>query len=976
MATPEDQAVLVKYVGWGGLKSVFDEGNAETGKDRAELKELLAPKEYEAARRSVLDAHYTSEIVVRGIYDALHRMGFTGGRVIEPAMGTGNFFGLMPPGIATNSQLIGVELDPITGAIAKQLYQRADIKAPRGFQEVNVPSGYFDAAIGNPPFGSQTLADASGADIPNFSIHNFFFAKSVLSLRPGGLLSMVVSHYFLDARNSDARSWIAKHAKLVGAIRLPNNAFLKNANTEVTTDIVFLQRLATDEKAEKNPTWLKSGDIKDVETGESIPLNQYFIDQPEMMLGKMTLGGTMYAGKLEATLEANKGEKLEDAIAGAVEKLPENIYQPSERTIEELTDTDVIVPEGVKVGGYFALPDSRIAMRTPDVMDKRQHALYTLPNDKAGLRIRGMIRVRDALRKLMRAEMSGDNDAGLRFLRSELSRLYDAYVKKNGFMNSVANRRAFQEDPDMPLLESLEPEYDPGVSADVAKRTGASPRAPKAKKATIFQKRVLSPAEVITTATNAADALSASLNERGGVNLPYMAQLYGKPEDAIIEELKGVIFNDPKEGYVTADAYLSGNVKKKLAQAQKAAKQDPRYGENVEALEKVQPADVQPVDIDVRLGSPWVPAEDVGDFIESLLQARPQSISYQASIAKWLFNMPAQETTAFTSTWGARTDASESWHANKIIEATLNSTPILIRRNIGTRDDPKWIVLEQETDAARSKGEQISAKFKEWIFQDEKRRERLAKVYNEKYNTDQLRAFEGSHLSLPGTNPDIKLTPNKKHSVWRILQNKANLLDHVVGSGKTFTIAAATMEKRRLGLSRKPMIVVPNHIVRQWRDEWYALYPNANILATDEQDFEKGNRKRLFAKIATGDWDAVIVAHSSFNKIAMPQEEMNNILNEQIQDVSDAIEAAKESKGDRFTVRQLELMKERLKEKLARAKDRSGDKDQFIDFSELGVDDISVDEAHEFKNLYYYSQLRNVTGSATRRAPARRSTCL
>jgi N12 class adenine-specific DNA methylase/predicted RNA methylase len=962
LATPEEQAVLVKYVGWGGLKSVFDEGNTDYAKERAELKELLTPEEYAAARRSVLDAHYTSADVVNGIYSALERMGFSGGRVLEPAMGTGNFFGLMPAGVAANSQLIGVELDTITGAIAKQLYQRADIKAPRGFQEVNVPAGYFDVAIGNPPFGAQTLPDESGLDLPTMSIHNFFFAKSVHALRPGGLLAMVVSHYFLDARTSQARAWIAKRAEFVGAIRLPNTAFAKNANTEVTTDIVFLRKLGPDEKPVKDAPWVKVGEVKDAESGEAIPLNRYFIENPDMMLGTMTLGGTMYAGKNEATLEAPKGQDLAAELAKAVAALPQAIYQPAERTIEDLTSTDVIVPDTVKVGGFFVLPDSRIARRTPDVMDKPQHAIYEIPNEKAGARIRGMIRVRDALRALMRAELNDASDVQLRFLRSELNRVYDGFVAKHGYLNSIANRRAFQEDPDIPLLESLEPDYDPGVSKDVAKRTEQKPRDPSAKKAVIFTKRVLSPASVITKADSAQDALAASLSMRGHVDLAYMAQLYGNSEDDIRAELKGVIYDDPKMGPVTADLYLSGNVKKKLAEAREAAKSDPKFRVNVEALEKVQPADVPAVDIDVRLGTPWVPASDMADFVESLLEVRPDSISYQPSVAKWVMRMGTRDTTPFTSTWGARTDARESWYANQIIEATMNSTPIVIRRNIGTSAEPHYIVLEQETDAARAKGEQIAAKFKEWVFADQTRRERLARLYNDKYNTDILWEPDGSHLTLPGTNPAIQLTPNKKHSVWRMIQNRNTLLDHVVGSGKTFTIAAAVMEKRRLGISRKPMIVVPNHLVRQWRDEWYALYPNANILATTKDDFKKENRQRLFAKIATGDWDAVIVAHSAFSKIAMPRDELLYILNEQITAISSAIEQLKKEGGEGYTVRQLEQMKERLKDKQKRNLDKHRVKDSFIDFSEMGVDDLSVDEAHEFKNLAYYSGLRNVTG--------------
>lgn len=959
-ATPEEQAALVKYVGWGGLKSVFDERNADTANDRSALKELLTPSEFEAARRSVLDSHYTSETVINGIYQGLARLGFSGGRVLEPGVGIGHFFGLMPSSVAEASQLFGVELDPVTGGIARLLYPRADIKAPRGFQEVNIPAEYFDAAIGNPPFGNQPIADETGAEIPKLSIHNFFFAKALHSLRPGGVLAMVTSHYFLDANNSAARTWIAKRAELVGAIRLPNTAFLKNAGTEVTTDIVFLRKLKAGEKAEAS--WTKVGSIKDEATGEPIAISPYFIEHPEMMLGKMTLAGTMYGGKLEATLEARPGEDLAKALENAVATLPQGIFQAAPKTVAELAPADVIVPDTVKVGGIFVLPDSRLAQRAPDVMDKPQHSIYQAPNDRAIARIKGMIGVRDAVRTLMHAEMADESPERLARLRAKLNVVYDEFKAKHGFINSLGNRRAFQDDPDLPLLEALERHYDPGVSKDVAKRSGETPRAPSAEKATIFTKRVISPAQIITKADSAGDALSASLSERGKVDLPYMEQLYGRPTEDILKELAGVVFNDPKAGYVTADEYLSGNVKKKLAEAREAVKRDPRMATNVEALERVQPKDIQAVDISVRLGSPWVPAKDVGDFIESLLGERPASISYQASVASWLLDLPERSTSAFTTTWGAKTKAHESWGAGRIIGATLNSKPILVRRNIGTKEAPNWIVLEAETDAARAKGEAIAAKFREWIFQDQSRRDRLARMYNDKFNTDRTREFNGSHLTLPGANPSITLTPNKKHSVWRMIQSKSTLLDHVVGSGKTYTIAAAMMEKRRLGISRKPMVVVPNHIVRQWRDSWYALYPNANLLAATEEDFERGNRQRLFARIATGDWDAVIVAHSAFSKIAMPKAERDAVFREQINDISAAIAELKAKKGESYTVRQLERSKLALEDKLKAAEAKTRGKDQFIDFSELGVDDLAVDESQEFKNLFYTSQMRNVTG--------------
>ena len=951
-ATPEEQAQLIKYVGWGGIKSIFDEGNQDWAPERAELKSLLTADEFEHARRSILDSHYTSETIVGGIYDAVKRLGFNGGRVLEPGMGIGHFFGLMPPEMRAHSALSGVELDTITGAIAKALYPLAYISAPRGFQEINVPEGHYDLAAGNPPFGNQSLFDENNKDISKFSIHNFFFAKSIKSLRPGGILSMVVSNYFMDARTSDARAWIADRAKLLGAIRLPNTAFKGNAGTEVTTDIIFLQKLS-DEADTSNKDWVKVGEIPDPAGGEAMPLNTYFIEHPEMMLGTMKREGTMYAGGTPALI-GTPGQDMGAALGVAVARLPEGVYQPIKRDVEQLTED--LVPDEVRVGGYFILPNGKIAQRTDDVMDKRQHVEVDVP-EIARARIKGMAGVRDALRKLMRAELADDAKPRIEGLRRVLNVAYDAYTRKFGLLNSVGNRRAFEEDPDRPLLEALEKDYDSGLSKDAAKKQGVEPRKPSAKKADIFSKRVLAPYHAITHADTAKDALSASLAERGRVDLEYMAQIAGKPADEIKTELAGVIFEDPERGWVTADEFLSGNVKAKLAQAKKADNQA-----NIAALEAVQPEDVEAADIPVNFGAHWIPAKDVDDFIESILKVRPRSIAFIAAAGRWSIDIPSRSTTEFTTEWGALLDKNEGWLANDIIEAMLNHKPVVVKINRGTGLDPNWVVLTEETAAARAKAEAIAEKFKEWIFLDQARRERLSKFYNDTFNTDVNREFDGSYLTLPGTNPNIILTENKKHSVARMVQTHNVLLDQVVGSGKTFTIAAGVMEMKRLGIIRKAMIVVPNHIVMQWRDEFYALYPNANILATTEADFTKENRQRLFARIATGDWDAVIVAHSSFGKLPMPKDEEQAILYEQVNDLTEAIKQIKEDRGDRHVLRDMEKFRDRLKDRLkamaaASTKDKAG-----VDFSELGVDMLAVDELHEFKNLFYYSQMQGVSG--------------
>lgn len=956
-ATPEEQATLAKYVGWGGIKGVFDPDNKEWSGEYAELKGLLADEEYEAARRSILDAHYTSVPIVRGIWSALTRLGFKGGKVLEPSVGVGNFLGLMPKSVRGASDMLGVELDRITGAITKQLYQHADIVTPRGFQDVNLPSDSFDVAIGNPPFGSQSIHDPQHKELGRFSIHNYFFAKSLDKIRPGGLMAMVVSRYFMDAQDPSARAWIAKDARLVAAFRLPYTAFKGNANTEVVTDIVILQKLRDGETADD--AWVNTVDV-DVD-GKAKRINQHFAKNPKDILGRLATTGSMYS-KDELTVEP-VGDFVQ-TLTERIEALPENIYEPFTReaaTPEEIADG--VAPETVDIGGFFVTPDGKIARRLPDshkVDDGgnpvRQHVVVKDLPDATQARIRGLIKVRDALRDLMRAELTRESDAGLDGLRAELNRTYDRFVKMFGYINSIGNRRAFQDDPRLPLLESLEPEYDPGVSSAVAKKSGIEPRKPKAEKAAIFTRRVLAPRQRITHADSPKDALVASLNEKGAVDLEYMRDLTGSDVETLTRELSGLIYLNPESGqWETADAYLTGNVKAKLAEAKAAAKDDARYNENIEALERVQPAPLTASDISVRLGSTWVPADVVAAFTKELLEVDAR-VAYISAAGQWSFSANGSGV-AFEATWGTK-----RMPADKVIEAILNLKPLIIKDNIGTSAEPDWRVNEKETQAARAKAEDVQQKFKDWVWLDPARRERLESIYNDRFNTNRRREFNGAHLTFPGMSPTIELRKHQKDAIWRAIQERATLLDHVVGAGKTFEKVAIAMEMRRLGIARKPIFTVPNHLVRQWRDEFYRLYPNANILATTEKDFQKANRERLFSRIATGDWDAVIVAHSSFKKIGMPADTERNILNEMMKDIADAIEDMKNERGDRNVIRDMERIKENLKAKMSKLADRTGEKDKAVTFDELGADALFVDEAHLFKNLFYTSRMSGVAG--------------
>nr|WP_318290171.1 DEAD/DEAH box helicase family protein [Paraburkholderia sp. BL8N3] len=957
-ASREEQSVLVRYVGWGGIPQAFDHRHTEWRTEFEELASLLGKDDYEAARRSTQDAHYTAQPVVEAVHSAMVRFGFDGGRVLEPSIGSGNFVGLMPASMRERSKVTGIELDPVTAQIARHLYPSASV-INKGFQEVTIPGGYFDAAIGNPPFGNQSVYDANHRDISQFSIHNYFISKSVDKLREGGVAAFVVSNYFLDARDSSARSHIADQAHFLGAIRLPNTAFKKIALTEVTTDIVFLQKAKAGEVPERN--WVDVVDVPDLAGGEDMPLNQYYLDRPEMMLGRMERAGTMYAGGTPALI-APEGQDLAIDLATAIMRLPKGIYvgREAERTIAEAAHEPIEVPESVKIGAYFVTEKGKVAQRLDDLLDEPQARLVTDKNDKGLERIKGMTDIRNVLRDLMRAERREDvPEADLAMLRGKLNVVYDAFVKRNGHVNSLVNRQAMSEDPDYPLLQSLERDYDKGISKEVAKKNGVEPRDPSAQKAAIFNTRVMSPRREVTHVESAKDALVVSMNETGGVDLDLMVRLSGRDEDAILRELQGLVYLNPaSQRWETADRYLTGNVKDKLKLAEVAALADSRYAGNVEALKIVQPPDIEAVDISIQLGSTWVPDPVVNDFVTHIFGNVHRNVTYQPSLGKWIANIGTGDATTMRVTWGT-----EDAPANKLLESILTNKAIEVQDIVGYDEyrNPIRKTNEAKTAAANQKADEIRQAFSDWVWEDKDRREMLGRLYNDRFNTNVAPRYDGSHLSLPGASSAIELRPHQKDAIWRGIQDGTELFDHVVGAGKTFACIATAMESKRMGLTKKALFVVPNHLLLQWKDDIYKLYPDANVLIAEKSDFQKENRERLFARIATGDWDAVVVGHSSFKKIGMPPQMLNEILNEQIDDLTDAILSIKEERGDRVTIKEMEKARDRMKSKLERAAE-TGAKDRVVTFDELGIDAMFVDEADEFKNLFITTSLSRISG--------------
>lgn len=954
-ATPEEQAIMAKYVGWGGLPQAFvNNGKTAKGwdKEAKQLQEVLTEDEYAAARRSTQDAHYTSYEIVSEMWNALKQFGFQGGRVLEPSVGSGNFIGIMPGGIRSKSNITAVELDPITGGIAKLLYPRANVQAPMGFQDIALPENYFDVAIGNPPFGSQKLYDKRNKDLSKFSIHNFFFAKSLNAVKENGVLAMVVSNYLMDSQsNKVAREWLAERADLLGAIRLPNNAFLDNAGTEVTTDIIFLRKRA-EGTPRKGPSWARVQTVKD-KNGNEVALNEYFVENSDNMLGEFGAYGSMYGPDMPA-LVARDGQNTAELLRDRIASMPKQFMdsRTQEPVIEEVERTTNV--DGVKVGSMF-IQDGEVRIRLDDKLGKPQSEVVEMPNEKARKRVMGMIEIRDAFTDLRKAQLTeGVKDAALDALRQKLNKVYDKFVKANGPINHATNQRLFRDDPSYPQISALENNYEKGITPAMAKKTGEKPRKPSAEKAAIFFKRTQSPYKPPEKVSTAKDALTSSLSERGFVDMAYMEQLYGKSDSVIANELGDLLFESAPGVFETRDQFLSGNVREKLAQAKRLAEKDKKFYRNVEALEEVQPTDIEAVDISVKPGAGWLGTDTMTEFAKELAGVDFVQVIYNPQNAQWSVSLRGSDSAE--SQWGT-----SRVPMAKILENAMNQKQSVVRDK---NPDGTSIVNEAATNAANEKIERVKAEFRRWIWKDEARRNKLVRKYNDTYNTDRQREYDGSHLTFPGKIGDdiIKLRPHQANAVWRMMQSGTVLLDHVVGAGKTFTMIAGAMEMRRIGKAKKPMFVVPNHLVGQWAADFTRLYPGANVLQTTKKDFEKNNRKRLFARIATGDWDAVIVAHSSFGKVDVDAQFKAEFIKEQIREHEQAIQSVREQQGKKdLSVKQIEKSKERLEEKLEKLIDEAS-KDDSLTFAELGVDAIFLDEAHEFKNLAYTTTMQRVGG--------------
>ena len=941
-ATPDEQEVLSRYVGWGGISQAFDENNPQWAAEYAELKELLSPDEYFSAQASVLNAFYTSPTVIKAMYDALSKMGFTNGNILEPSCGVGNFMGLVPDSMS-GSKMYGVELDSITGRIAKQLYQRNNIRV-QGFEETDYPDSFFDVAIGNVPFGDYKLPDRR-YDKNNFLIHDYFFAKALDKVRPGGIVAFVTSKGTMDKQNPAVRKYIAQRADLIGAIRLPNNAFQANAGTGVTSDIIFLQK--RDRIVDIEPDWVHLDTDKN-----GITMNRYFVENPDMILGEMTTESTQY-GRQEAVCKPIEGAYLAEQLRDAIANINAQITEYENDDLED-EKADESIPADPTVRNFsYALVEGKIYFRENSRMMPVEVSL-TAEN-----RIKGMMALRDCVRKLIEYQTEDYPEADIQHLQAELNRQYDSFTKKYGLINSRANASAFCADSAYCLLCSLE-------ILDEDKNLE--------RKADIFSKRTIRPKIEITSVDTASEALAVSLSERACVDMEYMMQLTAKTEEEIYSDLKGVIFLNPLydfggngDGakYITADEYLSGNIREKLATAKKSAELYPDdYTINVEALEKVLPKDLSASEISVRLGATWIPSEIVRQFMFELLNT-PQyyrwkiPVHYSPATAQWFIENKSTDRSNFLAN---NTYGTARISAYKIIEETLNLHEVRIFDTKEDENGNKISVLnKKETAIAQGKQELIRQKFGEWIWADPDRREKLVRMYNDRFNSTRPREYDGSHLTFPGMNTEITLKPHQVNAVAHILYGGNTLLAHAVGAGKTYEMTAAAMESKRLGLCHKSMFVVPNHLIEQWAAEFLQLYPSANIHVATKKDFEPQNRRKFCARIATGDYDAVIIGHSQFEKIPISLERQRAIIEQQINEITEGIKEVKAQRGERFTVKQLEKSKRALETKLKKLMDQSR-KDDVVTFEELGVDRLFVDEAHGFKNLAAVTKMRNVAG--------------
>ena len=943
-ATPEQQEVLSRYVGWGGVADAFDPSKTAWAKEYAELKELLTPEEYEAARASTLNAHYTSPTVIRAIYDAVEQMGFRTGNILEPSCGVGNFFGMLPESMA-GSRLYGVELDSISGHIAKQLYPKADITVA-GFETTD-RRDFYDLAIGNVPFGQYQVNDKAYNKL-GFNIHNYFFAKSLDQVRPGGVVAFVTSRYTMDAKDSTLRRYLAQRAELLGAIRLPNNAFRANAGTDVVSDILFLQK--RDRPLDIAPDWTQTG-----RTEEGFTVNQYFLDHPEMVLGRPTAESTQY-GKQDYTVVPIEGLELADQLHDAVKYIHGTYQEAALPELGEGEDIDESLPADPDVKNYsYTVVDGAVYFRENSRMVRPDL------NATAEARVKGLVGLRDCVQRLIDLEMdAAAPDADIRAQMAELNRRYDDFSAKYGLINDRANRLAFADDSSYYLLCALE----------VLDEDGRLER-----KADMFTKRTIKPHEAVTTVDTASEALAVSISEKACVDMAYMEQLTGKTGEELADELRGVIFRVPGQTepdgtphYVTADEYLSGNVRRKLRQAQRAAEQDPAFAINVEALTAAQPKDLDASEIEVRLGATWIDKEYIQQFMYETFDTpfylqRSIEVHYSAFTAEWQIsgkNAVGQRDVAAYTTYGTNRA-----NAYKILEDSLNLRDVRIYDTVEDADGKERRVLNaKETTLAAQKQQAIREAFKDWIWRDPERRQALVRQYNEEMNSTRPREYDGSHIVFGGMNPAITLREHQKNAIAHVLYGGNTLLAHEVGAGKTFEMVGAAMEAKRLGLCQKSLFVVPNHLTEQWASEFLRLYPSANILVTTKKDFEKHNRKKFCARIATGDYDAIIMGHSQFEKIPISVERQERLLHEQIDEIVNGIAEVEASGGERFTVKQLERTKKSLEARLEKLQ-AEGRKDDVVTFEQLGVDRLFVDEAHNYKNLFLYTKMRNVAGLST-----------
>ena len=934
LATPEEQESLSRYVGWGGIPQAFEENNSSWANEYLELKNTLSPEEYSAARASTLNAFYTSPTVIRSMYEALENMGLKQGNILEPSCGVGNFMGLIPESMS-KANMYGVELDPVSGRIAKQLYQKNKI-AVQGFEETNYPDSFFDCVVGNVPFGAYQVSDRR-YDRHHFMIHDYFIAKSLDLVRPGGVVAVVTSSGTMDKQNPAVRQYIANRAELLGAIRLPNNAFQRNANTSVVSDILFFQK--RDRASIEEPEWLN---LKETAGGYSV--NAYFAEHPEMVLGEFTTESTQY-GKQEVTVKPKEGVTLEEQLKEAVQNIHGTITE-LELSDTELEEDVVSIPADPEVKNFsFTVVDDEVYYRENSVMNRMELPAMTTE------RVKGMVKIRDATNELIRCQMEEGSDEQITKLQGKLNEEYDTFTAKYGLLSSNANKRAFSQDSSYCLLTSLEFLDDKGNLK---------------RKADIFTKRTIRRAETVTSVDTASEALAVSIGERAGVDLSYMAQLSGKTEEELTEELAGVIFKNPiSEKWEPSDEYLSGNVREKLQIAKQFVEHRPEYQVNVQYLEQVQPKDLDASEIEARLGATWISEDYITQFMAETFHTPRYyvgdkiKVQYAEVTGQW--NVMGKSVDSYGNALVTSTYGTQRANAYRLLEDALNLRDTKIYDTIQDADGEHRELNRKETMLAQQKQELIKEEFKEWIFKDLHRREDLCKIYNERFNSIRPREYDGSHIQFVGMNPEITLMPHQKNAVAHVLYGNNTLLAHCVGAGKTFQMIAAGMESKRLGLSQKNLYVVPNHLTEQWGSDFLRLYPGANILVATKKDFEPANRKRFCSRIATGDYDAVIIGHTQFEKIPLSKERQIAMLEQQIADITFSIEEAAHQAGQNYTIKQLEKTKKSLQARMKKLNDQTR-KDDVVTFEQLGVDRLFVDESHGFKNLFLYTKMRNVAG--------------